>query len=327
MANAERARPHGLLLANLGTPASARTEDVRAFLDEFLSDPAVVRLPRWLWLPLLRRVILPRRSPRSAAAYRKIWSSAGSPLLVHTRALAQAVERTLGPAWCVAAGMRYGRPSLAEGLAELRTRGATRAWVLPLYPQQSGTTSGTTLERLEALERAGELVLPWRALTIAPDAPGYVAALAARVREQLAEPRGELVVISFHGIPTRYVRAGDRYPEHCARTAQALAQALGLQATDWILAYQSRFGPEPWLGPATRAVVLDAARRGRRAVIVTPGFAADCLETLEELGVALREEVHAAGGPEPLVLPALNDHPLWVDAVAREAAAAEAGGW
>lgn len=312
-------RPLGVLLANLGTPASPAVHDVRAFLDEFLSDPAVVKFPRFLWLPLLRGIILPRRAPKSAHAYASIWTEQGSPLMFHTRALAVALERELAhtPGGVhVEIAMRYGSPSLAQGLHALAARGAARALVVPLYPQFSGTTTGTKLSKLDELDRADPLPLRWTAVRSFPDDAGYIAALAARVTETCASAPPEHYVFSFHGIPVRYARAGDPYETECRRTADALARELGLARERWTLAYQSRFGPEKWLGPATRDVVLALARKQVKCAVVLPGFATDCLETLEEIGKALAEEVRAVGGAEFIVVPALNTHPRWVTALA-----------
>lgn len=296
--------------------------DVQRFLDEFLSDPAVVKFPRFVWLPLLRGIILPRRAPKSACAYASIWTERGSPLLVYTRALAAELELVLARAEGPHAGarveiaMRYGTPSLADGMRALAQRGAGRALVVPLYPQFSGTTTGTTLSKLDELDRADPLPLRWSAVRSFADDAGYIGALAARVRETCAAAPPEHFVFSFHGIPVRYARAGDPYETECRRTADALAQELGLARETWTLAYQSRFGPEKWLGPATRDVVLALARRKVKCAVVLPGFATDCLETLEEIGKALAEEVHAAGGGALAVVPALNAHPAWVSALA-----------
>lgn len=313
-------RPLGVLLANLGTPASPSVADVKRFLDEFLSDPAVVKFPRFVWLPLLRGIILPRRAPKSAHAYASIWTERGSPLLVYTRTIAAELELALANGGHAGArveiAMRYGTPSLADGMRTLAERGAGRALVVPLYPQFSGTTTGTTLSKLDELDRADPLPLRWSAVRSFADDAGYIGALAARVHETCAAQPPQHYVFSFHGIPVRYARAGDPYETECQRTADALAAKLGLARDTWTLAYQSRFGPEKWLGPATRDVVLALARRKVKCAVVLPGFATDCLETLEEIGKALAEEVHAAGGPELTVVPALNAHPVWVSALA-----------
>lgn len=314
MADSRANAPLGVLLSNLGTPTSPAPADVQRFLDEFLSDPKVVRAPRWFWLPLLRWVILPRRAPRSAHAYAKVWSERGSPLLAWSIEQQRALQAELGPHYRVALGMRYGEPSLDRGLGELAAAGAREVLLLPLYPQYSDTTNGTTIERARELaERRGGL--RWRAAPSFPDDPGYIAALAARASESVTGSVDHYV-FSFHGLPESYVRRGDPYAAECERTAAALARALGLDAGRWTLAYQSKFGPGKWLGPATKDVLAEHARRGERVAVVLPGFAADCLETLEEIAIGLAEEFRAAGGRELVVVPALNAHPSWIRALA-----------
>ncbi|MBK7874851.1 MAG: ferrochelatase [Planctomycetes bacterium] len=315
MAERSPVAPRGVLLSNLGTPASPSTADVQRFLDEFLSDPKVVRAPRWFWLPLLRRVILPRRAPRSAHAYAKVWSDRGSPLLAWSIEQRAAMQAELGDGYRVALGMRYGEPSLERGCAELEAQGVRELLLLPLYPQYSDTTNGTTIERVRELEAAGRVRVPWRAAPSFPDERGYIDALAVRTREHVRGPVDHHV-FSFHGLPERYVRRGDPYASECERTAAALARALDLGTERWTLAYQSKFGPGKWLGPATKDVLAEHARRGERVAVVLPGFAADCLETLEEIAIGLAEEFRAAGGRELVVVPALNAHPSWIRALA-----------
>lgn len=315
MASADAQKRLGVLLSNLGTPASASVGDVRAFLDEFLSDPRVVHAPRWLWLPLLRKVILPRRAPRSAGLYAKVWSDAGSPLLAWSIAQRDALARELGDAFRVELGMRYGEPSLERGMALLSEQGCERALLLPLYPQYSDTTTGTTVERVRELEREGRVRLAWRSVASFHADAGYLAALAERARETLADNPVAHHVFSFHGLPESYVRRGDPYARECEATAHALARLLALDRGAWTLAYQSRFGPGRWLGPATKDVLAERAPRGERVAVVLPGFAADCLETLEEIGIGLAREFTARGGRELVVVPALNDHPRWIRAL------------
>jgi ferrochelatase len=304
--------PTGLLCVNLGSPAAPTPAAVRAFLDEFLGDPLVVDANRLLWWGLRKLVILPLRAPRSARAYARVWSGEGAPLLANARRFAAALERELGPSFRVALAMRYGAPSIAAGVGALLGAGCRRIVLLPAFPQASRTTSGT-------IEREARRVLAAHggtALAVVPahpDEPGYVAALAARVRARGAEPDHH--VFSFHGLPVRLVQAGDPYRDHCERTARALARALGLPEQRWTLAYQSRFGREPWLEPDAAALVPALAAGGRRVRVTTPGFTADCLETLEELGLRLAAACAARGGELELV-PCLNDDPAWVRAAA-----------
>ena len=300
-----------LLLVNLGTPAAPTPGAVRAYLGEFLSDPRVVQVPRWLWLPLLNGVILPLRAARVAHKYAAIWLPGGSPLAVHTRALAAAVQQRL-PELRVAHAMRYGAPDLAGALAALRADGARRVLVLPLYPQYSTTTTASVADAVAAAP-ATRLVHDYH------DDPAWVAAVADSVRAHWqAQGRGQHLLLSFHGLPQRLVDAGDPYAGQCEASARAIAGALGLDDDAWTLAYQSRFGRERWLGPATLDA-LDAlvARGVRRIDVACPGFAVDCLETLEEVAMGLAERVHTRAHDASLrYIPCLNDAPAHAEALA-----------
>jgi ferrochelatase len=289
---------------------------VRRFLREFLSDPDVVPLPRIVWLPILHGFVLPLRSRSSAALYARIWSSAGSPLLVHARAQRAGLAERLGGAFRVAIGMRYGTPSLAEGIDELASAGCSRLVLVPLFPQESFSTTGSVRAETERLLR-GRVPAPELSTTRSfCDAPGYVRAVAARVRAASAERRPEHHVFSFHGLPESSVARGDPYRGECERTAGALARELALGDATWTLSFQSRFGRK-WLRPFTDEVVRDLSRRGRSVLVATPGFAADCLETLEEIGIRLAETYREAGGPGMTVVPALDEEPEWLDFLAK----------
>src|SRR5690606_21925750 len=281
-----------LLLVNLGTPDAPTAPAVARFLGECLSDRRVVSLPRCLWRPVLRWLVLPRRSPAVARKYGAIWLPGGSPLAVHTRALADAVQQRL-PQVHVDVAMRYGAPSLPAALEQARARGG-RVVVLPLYPQYSTTTTASVADVVDATgDGAGvQLVDDYH------DDPAWVAAVAGSIREHRdAHGSGEHLVLSFHGIPQRVVDAGDPYQRQCEASARAIAAALGLADADWTLAYQSRFGGGRWLQPATQDVLDALAARGVRTVdVACPGFSADCLETLEEIGMMLTERFAARGG-------------------------------
>jgi len=304
----------GILLVHLGSPAAPTPRAVRKFLDEFLGDPMVVDLNPLLWWLVRKGIVLPIRSRRSAALYRSIWTAEGSPLACFSERIRAALDERL--ARPVALSMRYGQPSIAAAIAELRRRGARRLRLLSLFPQASRTTTGS-IERevrrvLARLADAPELevVPPWYAH------PGYVAALAACVREATEGKPVEHFVFSLHGLPVRYeTQYGDPYREHCEATARALADELELARDAWTLAYQSRFGREPWLEPDTAEVVPDLARSKARVAIVCPGFVTDCLETLEEIALRLPRAFREAGGEELVVVPCLNDHPLAIDAL------------
>ncbi|MDE2346294.1 MAG: ferrochelatase, partial [Gammaproteobacteria bacterium] len=294
------------------TPAA-----LRRYLAEFLADPAVVNLPRLLWLPLLHSLILPFRPKRSAAAYARIWTREGSPLLVHSRAIAAGLEREInrlsGKQIPVALGMRYGNPSLPEALLELAAAGVTRIVVLPLYPQYARATVGSTLHRLKQLSEPTLDCIEGYAGN-----PAYIQALASQVREFWQQHgRGEKLLISFHGIPKQVALAGDPYAQQCLHTAGLLAAELGLSNQQWQLTYQSRFGPAAWLQPYTQVQLQELAAAGLKTVdVVCPGFAADCLETLEEIALRYAESYREAGGRELRYIPALNDRPEHIRALA-----------
>ncbi len=304
--------PVGVLLTNLGTPDAPTAAAVRRYLAEFLADPMVIDLPRWFWLPLLHGVILNLRPPRSAAAYAKVWTPDGSPLLVESRAQAEGLELALAPRLKapvrVALGMRYGEPTLAKALADLKGSGVARLVVLPMYPQYSRTTTGSTHAAVDAALAA----LAWEPHTTRMlgwhDAPGYIAALASSVRQHWQRHgRGARLLMSFHGLPARYVTAGDPYAAQCKATAKALASALDLAADRWALAYQSRVGFEPWLTPYTdRTLAGWAAERLGDVDVVCPGFSADCLETLEEIALANADVYATLGGGALRYVAALN---------------------
>ena len=304
--------PIGVLYANLGSPAEPTPRAVRAFLDEFLSDPLVVDLNRYLWWLVRKLVVLPIRAPRSAELYRRIWSDEGSPLLVHSRRFAEALAHVLGPGFRVELAMRYGNPSIAAGLGALVQAGCVRVVLFTAFPQGSRATTGTiepeVRRALATLSRPPELarVPPYFA-----DA-GFVAAMAERVR---AAGAAEHVIFSFHGLPVRFVENGDPYREHCEATARSLAAELGLASGSWTLAYQSRFGRERWLEPDVAVVAPALLGAGRRVLLAAPSFTTDCLETLEELDLRLREACAPRGG-ELVFVPSLNDQPAWVHAAA-----------
>jgi ferrochelatase len=304
----------GVLLVNLGTPAAPTAGAVRRFLAEFLHDYRVVDASRWWWCPLLHFVILPLRSPKVAKNYASIWMAEGSPLMVYSQRLAAGVRAAL-PGCEVELAMRYGEPSVAAALRALRARGATKLVVLPLYPQYSTTTTASVFDAVAAALATDPL--PMLAIDDYHADAGWLDALAASVRSHWdRHGRAEKLVVSFHGIPQRFVDRGDPYATQCEQTAAALAARLGLGAQAWQLTYQSRFGREPWLGPATIDTLEALGAAGLRSVdVVCPGFAADCLETLEEISVVNAAAFARTGGTLRYV-PALNDDPAHVAALA-----------
>ena len=302
-----------LLIVNLGTPEAPTPRAVRRYLAEFLHDHRVVQLTRWLWCPLLHFIILPLRGPKAAAKYASIWMPEGSPLAVYTRRLAGAVQDRL-PEWRVQEAMRYGEPSIGSRLQAWRAEGVQKVVVLPLYPQYSTTTTESVRDVVTREARG----LDVRFIEDYPVDPGWVAAVVGSIRSWRAEHgAGEHLLFSYHGLPQRLARNGDPYPQRCEASTRAIVQALGLRDGEWTLTYQSRFGKERWLEPATDATLQAMAARGvRRVDVVCPGFAVDCLETLEEIAMQNAELFHAAGGEALRYIPCLNDAPAHADALA-----------
>jgi ferrochelatase len=333
----------GLLLLNLGTPDAPTARAVRRYLAEFLSDPRVLDMnPIGRWL-LLHGIILRFRPRQSAHAYAQIWDERGSPLLYHGRDLAAAVAERLGDGWCVALGMRYGAPSIREAMAELDAAGCDHLVVLPLFPHYASSSTGSALEVVyrEAARR-------WNVPHISVVSPfyaddGFIDAFADVGRSIVGQVEPDHVLFSFHGLPERHVTKSDPGGDHClvrdgccdrigpenrmcyraqcSATARLLAAALGLDDADHTVCFQSRLGRIPWIQPYTDRVIDERAAAGdKRLVVFCPAFVADCLETLEEIGIRAREQFLGAGGDTLVMVPSLNSSPAWADAVAKLAA-------
>ena len=300
----------GVLLVNLGTPAAPTEQAVRTYLAEFLSDPRVVELPRFVWLPILHGIVLRTRPQRSAQKYAAIWTPEGSPLAVHTARQAALLGAAL-PGTQVGHAMRYGEPGIAPSLGKLAGSSIT---VLPLYPQYSRATTESVRD---VLPRGVRMIESFH------DHPAYIGALAENVRQHwAARGRAQTLVMSFHGLPRRSVERGDPYEAQCRATARVLACALGLGETEWKLTFQSRFGAAKWLEPYTQPTLVELARAGVRSVdVVFPGFVSDCLETLEEIGIVAQAAFRGAGGTELRLVPCLNEAPQWIGALAEIAQA------
>ena len=311
-----------LLLVNLGTPDEPTAPAVKRYLAEFLGDRRVVELPRLLWLPILHGIILNTRPAKSAAKYATIWTPEGSPLKVHTERQAKLLRGLIGEQgpkdlrvdWA----MRYGNPSIPAALDHLAAAGADEIIVLPLYPQYARSTTASTQDAVNRWLASRQSPAQIRWVEEFHVDPGYIAALAASIRDHWAtHGRGDKLLMSFHGIPKRSVERGDPYADQCHATAQALAAALDLPADAWLATFQSRFGAAEWLQPYTQPTLETLAHNGLSSVdVVCPGFPADCLETLEEIAMECREAFLHAGGTTYNYIPCLNERPDWIAALA-----------
>lgn len=302
----------GVLVVNLGTPTEPTPSAVRRFLKQFLSDRRVIEYPRLLWWLILRLVILVIRPRRSAAAYRKIWTENGSPLMLYSRAIvdklvAQLAATSEQPIH-VELAMTYGEPSIGSALENLLLKGSRKVVTLPLYPQYSGTTTAAVSDALADVTRNIRWIPESRFINDYHDAPGYISALAESVRESWsANGRGDKLLLSFHGVPKSTLTKGDPYHCQCHKTARLLAEELKLKSDEWLLSFQSRVGRDEWLSPYTDATVKELAKDGvSRLDVVCPGFATDCLETLEEIAIQNAEFFTGAGGDSLHYIPSLN---------------------
>ena len=330
--------PVGVLMAQLGTPAAPEARALRPYLRQFLGDRRVIDLSPWKWWPVLHLFVLTRRPARSARLYRRIWTDQGSPLMVHSRAQERGLRERLGRAYRVVLGMRYGEPSLESAMAALTGEGIDRILVLPMFPQFSCSTTGSIYDAVTraAFGRRCTWFFDRRrrmpTLRFAPpyyDHPAYIDSLRAILEEQAAQldRPPDRYLITFHGIPLRYVEEGDPYRAQCEETARLLAASLGLAREQWVLGFQSRFGKQEWLQPYTENLLGELPAQGAGSLLAAcPGFTADCLETLDEIGNEGREIFREAGGRSLHLAPCLNDHPRWLDAMA-EIVRAEASGW
>jgi len=325
----------GVLLINLGTPDAPEAPEVRRYLREFLNDPRVLDLhPLGRWL-LLNLVILPFRPRRSAEAYRKVWTEEGAPLLVHSERLTQQIAQRLPDAHVVL-GMRYGKPSIGDAMRQLREQGCERILVAPLYPQYASSSTGTALECV--YREAGAL---WNtpSISVLPpfyDHPAFIRACAEVARPLIARFEPDHLLFSYHGLPERHIRKSDPtggyclknadccaamgvenracYKAQCYATTRALVSALGADLPEHSVAFQSRLGRTPWIRPYTDEVLVQLAQQGtRRLLVFCSAFVADCLETLEEIGIRAREDFIAAGGEDLALVPAVNASDLWAD--------------
>jgi ferrochelatase len=309
----------GVLLVNLGTPEAPTTGAVRRFLKPFLSDPRVVEYPRLLWWLILNGIILRIRPSRSAEAYRQVWTDEGSPLMLFSKQLTERVREQLETrspgTYRVELAMTYGDPSIGSAIDALQASGARRLLVLPLYPQYSGTTTASVFDGVTSKLRSMRWIPEMRFINQYHDASGYIAALAASIKEHWQQNgKGEHLLFSFHGVPQYTLMGGDPYHCQCQKTGRLVAEALGLGDDEWTLSFQSRVGREEWLRPYTDETVRELGHKGiGRLDVACPGFSTDCLETLEEIGMQNAEFFEEAGGKSLRYIPALNARDDHVD--------------
>ncbi len=303
-----RSESTGILLVNLGTPEEPSAPAVRRFLKQFLSDPRVIEYPRWLWWLILNGVILRIRPSRSAAAYQKIWTDDGSPLMIFSKAIADGVQAQLHETANVELAMSYGEPSIDAAIDRLLAQGARRLLVLPMYPQYSGTTTASVFDAVARKLNGLRWIPELRFINQYHDEPGYIDSLAASIREfWKQEGRGTRLMFSFHGVPRSTLMKGDPYHCQCQKTARLVAAALELGDDEWILSFQSRVGREEWLRPYTDETIVELGQQGLdRLDVVCPGFSTDCLETLEEIAMQNAELFLESGGESLHYIPALN---------------------
>lgn len=295
----------GILLTNVGTPDAPTPQAVKKYLKEFLSDRRVVEIPKLIWWPILNGIILQTRPKKSAELYQKIWTEHGSPLLKYSQNIAEKLQQNLNMP--VELGMHYGSPSIKTALLKLRAQDVKKIIVLPLFPQYSATTTASTLDRVADVLKTWRVVPEIQTINQYADHPLYIKAIANSIQQHRTDQYQHLL-FSFHGIPKKYADAGDPYPDLCYRTANLVANELKLSKDQWSIAFQSRLGRAKWLMPYTDKVLAELSRKNITDVrVICPGFAVDCLETLEEIAIRGREQFFESGGKNFYYVPALND--------------------
>lgn len=309
----------GVVITNLGTPDAPTTPALRTYLKQFLSDPRVVEIPRLVWLMILHGIILRVRPKKSAHAYKSVWTERGSPLLWHTQdqttALRDRLQKSWGEEVIVEYAMRYGNPSIDSVVDSMLEAGARKLVVLPLYPQYSGSTTGSTFDALALNLKSRRWIPELRFVSSYHDHPLYIKAMADKIKAYWQEHgKAEMLMLSFHGVPKRYLEMGDPYYCHCHVTARLLTEALELDQSKVITSFQSRFGKAEWLQPYTDQTLKSLPTKGVKSIqVFCPGFAADCLETLEEIAIENRDYFIEAGGSEYNYIPALNSDEAHID--------------
>lgn len=307
----------GVILAQVGTPDSTSVKDVRSYLAEFLSDPRVIELPRWQWLPILHGIILRTRPRKSAELYKRVWSKRGSPLLKVSEKQQQLLAKRLAPHYNkvqVELGMRYGNPSMQAAISKIVANNIRTIVLLPFFPQYSAATTGTACDIVYSELLKYRWVPTVRVVEPYYNHPLYLGAIADRINDKLKSFKPDKLLISYHGIPERYVNNGDPYRAMCEATTEGLRPLINMDTIDILESFQSRFGKEPWLQPYTDDTVKELAQQGvKKLAVVCPGFISDCLETLDEIGVEAREEFMEFGGEELQLIPCLNSSTSFID--------------
>ena len=299
----------GVLLVNLGTPERAVCPSLRKYLGEFLMDPRVIEIPKLLRFILVRGIIVNFRSHKSAATYREIWTEQGSPLLINSQQLSNRVATLLGQDFVVELGMRYGTPSVQEKLTSLHQQGIRKLIVIPLYPQYSGSTNGSTFDAVSKAFSKQRWVPDLNFISAYYQRDAYIQAIGDSIKSHWQEHgRAQKLLMSFHGIPKKYITKGDPYESQCQKSAQRIADYLKLSVDQWQLVFQSRFGAEEWLQPYCDQTLKQLPAQGIKSVdMICPGFSADCLETLEEINGENRDYFISAGGTDYRYIACLND--------------------
>ena len=310
----------GILLCNLGTPDAPRPAELRRYLKEFLSDPRVVEIPRLLWWMILNLIILRIRPRRSAKLYQSVWTEAGSPLMLYSQGQVKAVKERLAEKYGdipVVLGMRYGNPSMASAIKELTDQNVRDIIVLPLYPQYAGATTGSTFDAVAKTFTQLRWVPELQFINGYHKSEGYLEAICSSIRrhiEQHGQP--DRLVFSYHGTPERYLKNGDPYHCFCHQTTRLVREKMGLDETQVMTTFQSRFGREPWLQPYTDKTLEQLPEDGiKHVAVICPGFSSDCLETIEEINMEGRESFIESGGEQFHYIPCLNDEPAHIDAL------------
>lgn len=328
--NVQKSSKIGVLVGQLGTPDSPTPPALRRYLRQFLSDMRVIDYHPFVWQPILRGIILRVRPRKSAKLYARIWMDEGSPLLVYSQRQVKALQTCLGDDFRVILGMRYGNPSIESAIATLESEGIDRIVILPMFPQFSCTTTASIYDAVYEAAAGNHFPLSHDRKRNIPtlrfippyyDHPAYIRALKTQLTTYInqAEHKPDKIIISFHGIPNRYITTGDPYRAQCERTAQLLAQAMNWDDDQWMMGFQSRFGPEKWLEPYTDEILEGLHHAGvQHPMIFSPGFVTDCLETLDELGNEGREQfVEGGGNPDQFTfIPCLNENGDWITAMA-----------